>query len=51
VWLAAVDTLQLVPALDALRNLAGAKIWVVGATRPGEAGLRVESYGVIARAR
>lgn len=51
VWLAATDTLRLVPTLDALLDLRGAKIWVVGASEPGGAGLRVESYGVIARAR
>jgi hypothetical protein len=50
-WLASSDTLRLVPALDALRQRAGAKVWVVG-THDAEAGeLRVQSYGVIALAR
>jgi hypothetical protein len=50
-WLASSDTLHLVPALDALRRSAGAKVWVVG-TRAAAAGeLRVQSYGVIAPAR
>ncbi|HEU4585435.1 MAG TPA: hypothetical protein VFR95_06775 [Gemmatimonadaceae bacterium] len=50
-WLASSDTLRLVPALDALRERVGAKVWVVG-TRDAAAGeLRVQSYGVIAPAR
>jgi hypothetical protein len=51
VWLAASDTLQLVPALDALRDRTGAKIWVVGSSDAGGTELRIESYGVIAPAR
>jgi hypothetical protein len=50
-WLAATDTLRLVPALDALRERAGAKIWVVGASDSAAKELRIESYGVIAPAR
>jgi hypothetical protein len=50
-WLAAADTLRLVPALDALRERAGAKVWVVGASDSAAKSLRVESYGVIAPAR
>ena len=50
-WLAAGDTLRLVPTLDALRERAGAKIWVVGAIDSVAKELRVESYGVIAPAR
>jgi hypothetical protein len=50
-WLAAGDTLRLVPTLDALRERAGAKIWVVGASDAAAKELRVESYGVIAPAR
>lgn len=50
-WLAAGDTLRLIPALDALRERAGAKIWVVGASDSAARELRVESYGVIAPAR
>ena len=49
-WLAATDTLRLVPALDALRERAGAKVWVVGASDAAAKELRVESYGVIAPA-
>ena len=50
VWLAASDTLQLVPTLDALRDRTGAKIWVVGSSDAGGTALRIESYGVIAPA-
>jgi len=50
-WLAAGDTLRLVPALDALRERAGAKIWVVGTIDAAAKELRVESFGVIAPAR
>lgn len=50
-WLAAGDTLRLVPALDALRQQVGAKIWVVGATGSTAKELRVGSYGVLAPAR
>lgn len=50
-WLAAADTLRLIPALDALRERTGAKIWVVGASDSAAKELRVESYGVIAPAR
>lgn len=49
-WLAASDTVRLVPELAALRDRAGAKIWVVGTSDPGGTELRVESYGVIAPA-
>lgn len=46
-WLAASDTLRLIPALDALRERVGAKIWVVGTSEAGGTELRIESYGVI----
>ncbi len=49
-WLASSDTLRLVPALDALRQHAGAKVWVVG-TSDAAGMLRIQSYGVIAPAR
>ena len=47
VYLAASDTLRLIPDLAALREHAGAKIWVVGSTDSSTKELRVESYGVI----
>lgn len=50
-WLAAGDTLRIVPALDALRERAGAKVWVVGTSDTVARELHVESYGVIAPAR
>lgn len=50
-WLAATDTLRLVPTLDELRERVGAKIWVVGTSDSAAKELRVESYGVIAPAR
>jgi hypothetical protein len=50
-WLAAGDTLRLVPTLDALRERVGAKVWVVGTSDSTVKELRVESYGVIAPAR
>jgi hypothetical protein len=50
VWLASSDTLRLVPALDALRQRAGAKVWVVGTLDSAGGELRVQSYGVIAPA-
>jgi hypothetical protein len=50
-WLASSDTLRLVPALDALRQSVGAKVWVVGASDAAARELRVQSYGVIAPAR
>lgn len=50
-WIAASDTLRLVPALDALRDHAGAKIWVVGSSDLARHELSVESYGVIAPSR
>lgn len=49
-WLAGSDTLRLVPALDALRQNVGAKIWVTGASDSAAKELRVGSYGVIAPA-
>jgi hypothetical protein len=50
-WLASSDTLRLIPALDALRQSAGAKVWVVGTSDAAAGELRVQSYGVIAPAR
>ncbi len=50
-WLAAGDTLRLVPVLDAMRGIVGAKIWVTGASDAAAKELRVGSYGVIAPAR
>ena len=50
VWLAASDTVRLIPELSALRERAGAKVWVVGSTDPSGRELHVESYGVIAPA-
>lgn len=50
IWLAARDTMRLVPELAALRERTGAKIWVVGTSDPDGTSLRVESYGVIAPA-
>lgn len=49
-WLASSDTLRLVPALDALRERAGAKVWVVGTSDSAARELRIQSYGVIAKA-
>jgi hypothetical protein len=49
-WLAGSDTLRLLPALDALRQNVGAKIWVTGASDSAAKELRVGSYGVIAPA-
>jgi hypothetical protein len=46
-WLAASDTLRLVPKFDALSESVGAKIWVVGTSDSTAGELRVESYGVI----
>jgi|GEM_PF-3578311 len=50
-WLAAGDTLRLVPAPAELREKAGAKIWVLGPSDLAAREQRVESYGVIAPAR
>jgi hypothetical protein len=47
-WLASSDTLRLVPALEALRERVGARIWVVGRSDSTSGELHVESYGVIA---
>jgi len=47
VWLAAVDTLQLVAAPDLLRTQAGAKVWIIGPATPDGRAVRVQSYGVI----
>lgn len=46
-YLAAIDTLRLIPELASLREHAGAKVWVVGSADSGANELRVESYGVI----
>lgn len=51
IWLASSDTLRLVPALDALRERVGAKVWVVGARDLAAGELRIQSYGVISPAR
>lgn len=47
-WLESSDTLRLIPALEALRERVGAKVWVVGRSDSTSGELRVESYGVIA---
>lgn len=49
-WLASRDTLRLVPALAALGDRVGARIWVVGASDSVRRELKIQSYGVIAPA-
>ncbi len=50
-WLAAGDTLRLVPQLDEMRALVNTKVWVVGETDPVMRELRIRSYGAIVQAR
>lgn len=50
IWLAAADTVRLVPELQELRDHAGARVWVVGTASANGSELRVGSYGVIAPA-
>jgi hypothetical protein len=48
-WLAASDTLRLVPQLDELGVLVETKIWVVGESDSAARELHIQSYGVIAQ--